>query len=64
MTSSVNGQALCAAYCLQLLLAGTSTAVAVAEAQEGTVPAGCSPAACHTGVGQIRRRSAGRGAAL
>jgi len=64
MTRPVSRQTLRAAYCLQLLLADTGTAVAAAEAQEGTVPAGCSPAACHTGVGQRCRGSAGRGDTL
>ena len=36
MTRPVNGHALRAAYCLRMLLADTSTAVAAAEAQEGT----------------------------
>ena len=64
MTRPVNGQTLRAAYCLQLLLADTSTVVTAAEAQEGIMPAGCAPAACVTGVGQRCRRPAGWAAAL
>ncbi len=59
ITRPVNGQTLRAAYCLQLLVTDTGIAAAAVEAQEGTVPAGCSPAACHTGVGQRCGRPAG-----
>ena len=59
MTRPVNGQTLRAAYCLQLLVTDSSNAAAAAEAQEGTVPAGCPPAACDTGMGQRCCRPAG-----
>ena len=59
MKKAVSGQPLHAAYCLQMLAADSSMAVAAAEAQEGTVPVKCSPAACHPGVVQRCGRPAG-----
>ncbi len=52
------------ALLLLLLVTDTGIAAAGAEAQEGSVPAGCSPAPCHTGVGQTCRRPAGCSIAL
>lgn len=62
MTGPVNRQTLRAG--MQMLLADPRIAAAAAEAQEGTVPAGCSPAACHTGVGQRCHGPAGCNFAL
>ena len=56
----VNIQTLHAAYGMQMLLADPRiAAAAAAEAQEWTVSAGCTAAACVTGVGQGRQRIAG-----
>jgi hypothetical protein len=55
----VNIQTLHAAYGMQMLLADPRIAAAAAEAQEWTVSAGCTAAACVIGVGQGRQRIAG-----
>ncbi len=55
----VNIQTLHAAYGMPMLLADPRIAAAAAEAQEWTVSAGCTAAACVTGVGEGCQRTAG-----
>ena len=55
----VSIQTLHAAHGMQMLLAGPRIAAAAAEAQEWTLSAGCTAAACVTGVGAGCQRTAG-----